>query len=88
MVGDTLADMGMGRSAKLRGTIGVLSGVAGKEDLRPLADHLVIKSHIYSHSSTNLGPAHRRTYANSSWLNKILPIGNYFHDEFRRKNYR
>ncbi|CAJ0947907.1 unnamed protein product, partial [Mesorhabditis belari] len=41
MVGDTLADMGMGRSAKLRGTVGVLSGVAGKEELKPLADHLV-----------------------------------------------
>ncbi|CAJ0581437.1 unnamed protein product, partial [Mesorhabditis spiculigera] len=44
MVGDTLADMGMGRSAKLRGTVAVLSGVGGKDELLPHADHLV--SHI------------------------------------------
>uniref|UniRef100_A0A914VFE7 Uncharacterized protein n=1 Tax=Plectus sambesii TaxID=2011161 RepID=A0A914VFE7_9BILA len=42
MVGDTLADMGMGRSAKLGGTIGVLSGVAKEMELSPMADHVVV----------------------------------------------
>ncbi len=42
MVGDTLADMGMGRSAKLGGTIGVLSGVAIEKELSPMADHVVV----------------------------------------------
>jgi len=41
MVGDTLADMGMGKSAKLGATIGVLSGVGGSHELMPYADHLV-----------------------------------------------
>lgn len=41
MVGDTLADMGMGKSAKLGATIGVLSGVGGPEELNPYADYLV-----------------------------------------------
>ena len=41
MVGDTLADMGMGKSAKLGATIGVLSGVGGREELNPHADYLV-----------------------------------------------
>lgn len=41
MVGDTLADMGMGRSANLGGTVGVLSGVCGINELRPQADHIV-----------------------------------------------
>ncbi|KAI6240868.1 hypothetical protein M3Y99_00394700 [Aphelenchoides fujianensis] len=40
MVGDTLADMGMGRSANL-GTVGVLSGIADRHELDPHADHLV-----------------------------------------------
>ncbi|KAI6188201.1 hypothetical protein M3Y98_00328600 [Aphelenchoides besseyi] len=40
MVGDTLADMGMGRSANL-GTVGVLSGVGDRHELHPHADHLV-----------------------------------------------
>jgi hypothetical protein len=33
MVGDTLADVKMGRSAQLRGSIGVLSGVSSASDL-------------------------------------------------------
>ncbi len=41
MVGDTLADMGMGRSAKLGQTVGVLSGVGSVKDLEPHADHLL-----------------------------------------------
>ena len=41
MVGDTLADMGMGRSANLGGTVGVLSGIGGRDELDPHADHLV-----------------------------------------------
>jgi phosphoglycolate phosphatase len=41
MVGDTLADMGMGRSAKLGGTIGVLSGIGEHHELSPYADHMV-----------------------------------------------
>lgn len=41
VVGDTLADMGMGRSANLGGTVGVLSGVCGSSELRPQADHIV-----------------------------------------------
>uniref|UniRef100_A0A7E4ZWJ4 HAD-like protein n=1 Tax=Panagrellus redivivus TaxID=6233 RepID=A0A7E4ZWJ4_PANRE len=41
MVGDTLADMGMGKSAKLGGTIGVLSGIGEHHELSPHADHMV-----------------------------------------------
>lgn len=41
MVGDTLADMGMGRSANLGATIGVLSGIGAPEELDPHADYLV-----------------------------------------------
>lgn len=41
MVGDTLADMGMGKSAKLGLTIGVLSGIGEHHELSPHADHLV-----------------------------------------------
>ncbi|VDK47174.1 unnamed protein product [Anisakis simplex] len=41
VVGDTLADMGMGRSANLGGTVGVLSGICGNDELRPHADHVV-----------------------------------------------
>ncbi|VDM24342.1 unnamed protein product [Toxocara canis] len=41
VVGDTLADMGMGRSANLGGTVGVLSGICGSDELRPHADHVV-----------------------------------------------
>ncbi|MFH4982261.1 hypothetical protein AB6A40_008970 [Gnathostoma spinigerum] len=41
VVGDTLADMVMGRSANLGSTIGVLSGVYGAKDLLPEADYLV-----------------------------------------------
>ncbi|MCP9266103.1 Pyrophosphatase PpaX [Dirofilaria immitis] len=41
IVGDTLADMGMGRSANLGSTVGVLSGVCGINELRPQADHIV-----------------------------------------------
>lgn len=42
MVGDTLADIYMGKSAKLGGTVGVLSGIANHNDLYPHADYLVI----------------------------------------------
>lgn len=42
MVGDTLADMGMGKSANLGATVGVLSGVGNHKELYPFADHLVI----------------------------------------------
>lgn len=41
VVGDTLADMIMGRSAKLGTTVGVLSGVCNINELRPHADHIV-----------------------------------------------
>ncbi|KAL3982010.1 Haloacid dehalogenase-like hydrolase family protein [Acanthocheilonema viteae] len=41
VVGDTLADMGMGRSANLGSTVGVLSGVCNINELRPQADHIV-----------------------------------------------
>ncbi|KAK0396352.1 hypothetical protein QR680_001683 [Steinernema hermaphroditum] len=41
MVGDTLADMGMGKSANLGATIGVLSGIGEHHELDPHADHLV-----------------------------------------------
>lgn len=41
MVGDTLADMGMGRSANLGATVGVLSGIGDRHELNPHADHLV-----------------------------------------------
>lgn len=41
MVGDTLADMGMGKSAKLGATVGVLSGIGEHHELMPHADHLV-----------------------------------------------
>jgi len=41
VVGDTLADMGMGRSAELGATVAVLTGVGGVDDLTPQADHVV-----------------------------------------------
>lgn len=41
MVGDTLADMGMGKSANLGATVGVLSGVGNHIELHPFADYLV-----------------------------------------------
>ncbi len=41
-VGDTIADIGMGRRANLGATVGVLSGVGGVDDLDPAgADHIV-----------------------------------------------
>jgi len=41
VVGDTLADVKMGRSAELGMTIGVLSGVAASEELHPYTDHML-----------------------------------------------
>ncbi|ESO87794.1 hypothetical protein LOTGIDRAFT_127086, partial [Lottia gigantea] len=41
MVGDTQADVGMGRSAKLGLSIGVLSGIGGTDDLKAEADHII-----------------------------------------------
>lgn len=41
MVGDTMADIGMGKSAKLGATVGVLSGVGEHHELSPHADHMV-----------------------------------------------
>lgn len=41
MVGDTIADLGMGRSASLGATIGVLSGVGEVKDLANTADHMI-----------------------------------------------
>ncbi|KAL3860165.1 hypothetical protein ACJMK2_010323 [Sinanodonta woodiana] len=41
MVGDTKADVGMGKAAKLGWNIGVLSGVGNSRDLLPDADHVI-----------------------------------------------
>uniref|UniRef100_A0AC35G9R2 Phosphoglycolate phosphatase n=1 Tax=Panagrolaimus sp. PS1159 TaxID=55785 RepID=A0AC35G9R2_9BILA len=41
MVGDTLADMRMGKLAKLGGTIGVLSGIGEYDELSPYADYMI-----------------------------------------------
>ena len=41
MVGDTHADMGMGKSAKLGATVAVLSGVGNVEHLDDSADHMI-----------------------------------------------
>ena len=41
MVGDTVADLGLARSAGLRAGVGVLSGVGSREYLEPHADILV-----------------------------------------------
>lgn len=41
MVGDTLADLKMARAAKLKGGIGVLSGVGTEDYLKPHADHVL-----------------------------------------------
>ena len=41
VVGDTIADLGMGRSASLGATIGVLSGVGDVQDLDHTADHMI-----------------------------------------------
>lgn len=41
IVGDTLADLRMGHSAKLALRVGVLSGVGREEELAPLADLLI-----------------------------------------------
>lgn len=51
VVGDTLADMGMGRSANLGGTVGVLSGICGNDELRPHADHVVRLAFLFVLSS-------------------------------------
>ncbi|CAD5217171.1 unnamed protein product [Bursaphelenchus okinawaensis] len=60
MVGDTLADMGMGRSAQLGGTVGVLSGVGDRHELDPHADHLLkhvgeIMPVVLGHGGSNKG---------------------------------
>jgi len=41
MVGDTKADVGMGKAAKLGWNIGVLSGVGQTKDLYPEANHVI-----------------------------------------------
>ena len=41
VVGDTTADLGMGRRAKLGATVGVLTGVGRPSDLDNQADHVV-----------------------------------------------
>jgi phosphoglycolate phosphatase-like HAD superfamily hydrolase len=41
VIGDTPADLAMGRAAGVGRTIGVLSGVGSREDLAPLADALL-----------------------------------------------
>ncbi|HEU4920044.1 MAG TPA: HAD family hydrolase [Candidatus Limnocylindrales bacterium] len=42
VVGDTPADLAMGRSAGLGRVVGVLTGVGSREDLEPLADALLV----------------------------------------------
>ncbi len=49
MVGDTKADVGMGKAANLGWNVGVLSGVGNSGDLLPEADHVI-------HSVTDLLP--------------------------------
>jgi phosphoglycolate phosphatase len=41
VVGDTPADLEMGRAAGAGQVIGVLSGVAGQADLEPIADAVI-----------------------------------------------
>jgi phosphoglycolate phosphatase len=41
VIGDTPADLTMGRAAGVGRTIGVLTGVGSREDLAPLADALL-----------------------------------------------
>lgn len=41
VIGDTVADLGMGKSAELGATVGVLSGVCDVQDLDAQADHIV-----------------------------------------------
>ncbi|KAF7630815.1 hypothetical protein Mgra_00008915 [Meloidogyne graminicola] len=41
MVGDTAADMGMGRGANVGTTVGVLSGIGDFSELSPNADHIL-----------------------------------------------
>lgn len=50
MVGDTVADLGMARSARLGGSVAVLSGVGEHEDLHHLADHMV--GAVYKYDTT------------------------------------
>jgi phosphoglycolate phosphatase len=65
MVGDTPADMGMGKSANLGATVGVLSGIADRHELDPHADHLVkhvgelLPIVLKSNSSSENNPAQR-----------------------------
>ena len=49
MVGDTQADVGMGKAANIGWNVGVLSGVGNSGDLLPEADHVI-------HSVTDLLP--------------------------------
>jgi phosphoglycolate phosphatase len=41
VVGDSVADLEMGRAAKAARVIGVLSGVSGRAELEPFADAVV-----------------------------------------------
>jgi phosphoglycolate phosphatase-like HAD superfamily hydrolase len=41
MVGDTQADVGMGKAANIGWNVGVLSGVGNSTDLLPEADHVI-----------------------------------------------
>ena len=41
MVGDTKADTGMGKSAKLGWNVGVLSGIGETKDLYPAANYVI-----------------------------------------------
>ena len=41
MVGDSTADLAMGRAAGMARCVGVLSGVGSRRDLEPLADVIV-----------------------------------------------
>jgi hypothetical protein len=67
MVGDTLADMGMGRSANLS-TIGVLSGIAQRHELEPSADHLVNLSCLENNQFYSLVETRRRASSDRSRL--------------------
>jgi phosphoglycolate phosphatase-like HAD superfamily hydrolase len=41
MVGDSVSDMKMGRNAKIKASIGVLTGVDGRKELEKFADVVI-----------------------------------------------
>lgn len=53
MVGDTVADLKMGRVAGLRASIGVLTGVGTRESLKEYTDYFVSSSFTFQYKKAS-----------------------------------